>query len=129
MVGRCVCILMVLSLANGNTALAGAQGVTQSVPEIAALEPELEGYIETCTSTQSSLFMRSELLRFSAYGRAGVRAVLLHIGAVNPAELASGAKLPDLHSSKWIPELEPTLRSLVAAEVVMLTELLVARNQ
>jgi hippurate hydrolase len=62
---------------------------------------------------------------FSAYGRAGVRAVLLHIGAVNPAELASGAKLPDLHSPKWVPELEPTLRSLVAAEVVMLTELLV----
>jgi hippurate hydrolase len=63
---------------------------------------------------------------FSTYGRAGVRAVLLHIGAVNPAELASGAKLPDLHSPKWFPELEPTLRSLVAAEVVMLTELLVA---
>ena len=63
---------------------------------------------------------------FSAYGRAGVLAVLLHIGAVNPAELASGAKLPDLHSPKWVPELEPTLRSLVAAEVVMLTELLAA---
>jgi metal-dependent amidase/aminoacylase/carboxypeptidase family protein len=63
---------------------------------------------------------------FSAYGRAGVRAVLLHIGAVNPAEIASGAKLPDLHSPKWVPELEPTLRSLVAAEVVMLTELLAA---
>lgn len=63
---------------------------------------------------------------FSAYGRAGVRAVLLHIGAVNPEMLASGAKLPDLHSPKWFPELEPTLRSLVAAEVVMLTELLVA---
>jgi amidohydrolase len=61
---------------------------------------------------------------FSAYGRAGVRAVLVHIGAVNPSELASGAKLPDLHSPKWVPELEPTLRSLVAAEVVMLTELL-----
>jgi len=35
------------------------------------------------------------------------------------------AKLPDLHSPKWVPELEPTLLSLVAAEVVMLTELLV----
>ncbi len=43
MVGRCICILMVLSLANGNAALAGAQCVTQAVPEIAALEPELEG--------------------------------------------------------------------------------------
>src|SRR5690348_2557615 len=61
---------------------------------------------------------------FSAYGRAGVRSVLLHIGAVNPEALASGVKLPDLHSSLWHPELEPTLRSLVCAEVVMLTELL-----
>jgi hippurate hydrolase len=66
---------------------------------------------------------------FSAYGRAGVRAVLLHIGAVNPEVLASGTKHPDLHSPQWFPELEPTLRSLVAAEVVMLTELLVAPNQ
>lgn len=64
---------------------------------------------------------------FSVYGHAGVRAVLLHIGAVNPEALARGAKLPDLHSPQWHPELEPTLRSLVSAEVVMLTELLAPR--
>lgn len=61
---------------------------------------------------------------FSEYGRAGVRSVLLHIGAVNPARLDSGTNLPDLHSPQWLPELEPTLRSLVAAEVVMLSDLL-----
>jgi len=61
---------------------------------------------------------------FSQYGRAGVRAVLLHIGAVDPAELASGKRIPELHSPQWAPQLEPTLRSLVAAEVVMLTDLL-----
>jgi amidohydrolase len=61
---------------------------------------------------------------FSEYGRAGVHAVLLHIGSVNPATLASGGRLPDLHSPQWFPELEPTLRSLVAAEVVMLSDLL-----
>jgi hippurate hydrolase len=61
---------------------------------------------------------------FSQYGRAGVRAVLLHIGAVDPAELASGKIIPALHSPQWAPQLEPTLRSLVAAEVVMLTDLL-----
>jgi len=66
---------------------------------------------------------------FSEYGRAGVRAVLLHIGAVSPAVLATGAKHPDLHSPQWAPELEPTLRSLVAAEVVMLTDLLAAPGQ
>jgi hippurate hydrolase len=57
-----------------------------------------------------------------------VRAVLLHIGAVSPATLASSAKVPDLHSPQWFPELEPTLRSLVAAEVVMLTDLLEAHG-
>jgi len=36
------------------------------------------------------------------------------------------AKLPNLHSPKWVPKLGPTLLSLVAAEVVMPTELLVA---
>jgi len=60
---------------------------------------------------------------FSQYGRAGVTAVLLHIGAVDPKDLASGRKLPYLHSPLWAPQLEPTLRSLVAAEVVMLDEL------
>ena len=61
---------------------------------------------------------------FSQYGRAGVRSVLLHVGAVSPEDLASGRKLPYLHSSLWAPQLEPTLRSMVGAEVVMLTELL-----
>jgi len=66
---------------------------------------------------------------FSEYGRAGVPAVLLHIGAVSPATLESDAKVPDLHSPQWFPELEPTLRSLVAAEVVMLSDLLAAHGK
>ena len=61
---------------------------------------------------------------FSQYGRAGLSAVLLHIGAVNPAALAKGDKIPDLHSPFWAPELEPTLRALVSAEVIMLMNLL-----
>ncbi len=61
---------------------------------------------------------------FSQYGRAGVRSVLLHVGAVSPEDLASGRPLPYLHSPLWAPQLEPTLRSMVSAEVVMLTELL-----
>ncbi len=60
---------------------------------------------------------------FSQYGRAGVPSVLLHIGAVSPEDLASGRPLPYLHSALWAPQLEPTLRSMVAAEVVMLSEL------
>ena len=60
---------------------------------------------------------------FSQYGRAGVTSVLLHIGAVSPEDLASGRKLPYLHSPLWAPQLEPTLRAMLAAEVVMLDEL------
>jgi amidohydrolase len=61
---------------------------------------------------------------FSQYGRAGAKSLLLHIGAVDPAELASGKILPGLHSPQWAPQVEPTLRSMVAAEVVILTDLL-----
>ena len=75
---------------------------------------------------QSAIEMPAKMTSedFSAYGRAGVRAVLLHIGAVDPAALVSGTPLPDLHSPRWAPMLEPTLRALVTADVVMLSELL-----
>jgi metal-dependent amidase/aminoacylase/carboxypeptidase family protein len=61
---------------------------------------------------------------FSQYGRAGAKTVLMHIGAVDPADLASGKTLPGPHSPLWAPQVEPTLRSMVAAEVVVLTDLL-----
>jgi amidohydrolase len=61
---------------------------------------------------------------FSQYGRAGAKTVLLHIGAVDPNELASGKIIPGPHSLLWAPQLEPTLRSMVAAEAVILTDLL-----
>ena len=102
----------------------GAEAVYNDPEVTARLVAALRRDLGPDSAVEMPAKMTSE--DFSAYGRAGVRAVLLHIGAVNPAELASSAKLPDLHSPKWFPELEPTLRSLVAAEVVMLTELLVA---
>jgi hippurate hydrolase len=102
----------------------GAEAVYNDPEVTARLVAALRRDLGSDSAVEMPAKMTSE--DFSAYGRAGVRAVLLHIGAVNPAELASGSKLPDLHSPKWVPELEPTLRSLVAAEVVMLTELLVA---
>jgi len=43
MVNRCICMLMVLSLATGNSALADGARRVLAVPEIEALEPELEG--------------------------------------------------------------------------------------
>src|SRR5258708_6844801 len=43
MVSRCICMLIIWGLAIGNSALAAGAQRVQAVPEIAALEPELEG--------------------------------------------------------------------------------------
>ena len=67
---------------------------------------------------------------FSEYGRAGIPAVLLHIGAVNPARLAearrTGVAVPAPHSPEFLPELEPTLKGAVRAEIAALLDLLPA---
>lgn len=68
---------------------------------------------------------------FSEYGRAGVPAVLLHIGAVSPEKLAdarkTGVPVPAPHSPEWLPDLAPTLRGGVLAETRALLELLAPR--
>ena len=65
---------------------------------------------------------------FSEFGRAGVPAVLLHVGAINAARLAeskrTGVPVPAPHSPEWLPELEPTLKGAVRAEVAALLDLL-----
>jgi hippurate hydrolase len=64
---------------------------------------------------------------FAEYGLAGVPSALLHIGAVDAADLAksreTGIPLPAPHSSEWAPLLEPTLKGAIRAEVAALTEL------
>ncbi len=64
---------------------------------------------------------------FSEYGRAGVKAVLLHIG-VDPAKLAesrrTGIPVPAPHSPQWAPVREPTLKAAVQAETIALLDLL-----
>jgi hippurate hydrolase len=61
---------------------------------------------------------------FSAYGRAGVKAVLLHIGASDPEQLRDHGVVADLHSPRWLPKLHPTLDAMVNGEVAALRELL-----
>jgi len=65
---------------------------------------------------------------FAEYGLAGVPSVLLHIGAVNPANLAAarqtGIPVPAPHSPEWAPEREPTIKAALRAEVTALLELL-----
>jgi hippurate hydrolase len=65
---------------------------------------------------------------FSAYGRAGVKAVLLHIGASDPDQLREHGVVADLHSPRWLPKLHPTLEAMVDGEVAALRELLSSRQ-
>jgi hippurate hydrolase len=64
---------------------------------------------------------------FAEYGVAGVPSALLHIGAVNPVKLAearrTGVPVPAPHSPEWAPELQPTLKAAVRAEVAELLAL------
>ncbi len=65
---------------------------------------------------------------FAEYGRAGVPAVLLHVGAVAPARLEearrTGNPVPAPHSPEWLPALEPTLKGAIQAETAALVDLL-----
>ncbi|MBZ5627765.1 MAG: amidohydrolase [Acidobacteriia bacterium] len=65
---------------------------------------------------------------FSQYGLAGVPAILLHIGAVDPAKLAeskqSGKPLPAPHSPQWAPVFQPTVEAAIRAETAVLMDLL-----
>ena len=62
------------------------------------------------------------------FGRFGldhqIPAVLFHLGAVDAARLASGERIPGLHSSGFAPLPEPTLRTGVKAMTTMAMELL-----
>ena len=65
---------------------------------------------------------------FANYGQAGVKAVLLHVGAVEPGKLAAARKAgkypPGTHSPQWAPEFKPTVRSFIMAETAVLLDLL-----
>jgi hippurate hydrolase len=58
---------------------------------------------------------------FSLYGRAGVPAAMMWVGAVQPARFeqarAKGEALPGLHSAAFAPDPEPTISTAVAALV------------
>jgi hippurate hydrolase len=65
---------------------------------------------------------------FSQFGLAGVRAVLLHVGAVDAAKLEeskkTGVPVPSVHSPLWAPVHEPTIKAAIVAEAAILMDLL-----
>jgi len=65
---------------------------------------------------------------FSRYGMAGARAVMLRVGAVDPAKYAaakkSGEILPGLHTARFAPDLKPALHTAIETEVISLMDLM-----
>ncbi len=70
---------------------------------------------------------------FSEFGRAGIPSVLMFVGGVKPEKLdeaqRSGETLPSLHSSKWAPDLEPTMRTAILTEVSSALDLFSVKNR
>jgi metal-dependent amidase/aminoacylase/carboxypeptidase family protein len=85
----------------------------------------LRGALGDKNVTEMPAKMTSE--DFANYGLAGVKAVLLHVGAVDPAKLAaaqkSGVPLPGPHSPQWAPDFQPTVKAAIAAETAVLLDL------
>lgn len=65
---------------------------------------------------------------FSYFVNAGVKGVMLRIGAVEPATFAaaqkSGEILPGLHTARFAPDLKPSLQTAIETEVIALLDLM-----
>jgi hippurate hydrolase len=66
---------------------------------------------------------------FSQYGQQpGVKAILLHVGAVDAARLdaakKAGQPLPGTHSPQWAPDFRPTVVNTIKAETAILLDLM-----
>jgi amidohydrolase len=106
----------------GEYALVNDAGLTQRVA--AALLRELGP--ERVTDIPPEMVSED----FSEFQRAGVPALMLRVGAVErstyDAAMKSGAALPSLHSALFAPDREPTIKAVIAAEVIALRELMPA---
>jgi amidohydrolase len=65
---------------------------------------------------------------FAEFQLAGIPTLMLRVGAAEQAKydaaMKSGATLPSLHSSQFVPDREPTIKSAMTAEVLALRELM-----
>jgi hippurate hydrolase len=70
---------------------------------------------------------------FSQYGQQpGVKAILLHVGAVDAGRLAAAKKagqpLPGTHSPQWAPDFKPTVTNTIKAETAILLDLMAPKK-
>ena len=68
------------------------------------------------------LMVAEDFGRFSLDGK--IPSVMMHLGAVDAARLASGERIPGLHSSGWAPLPEPTIRTGVKGMTTIVLDLL-----
>ena len=65
---------------------------------------------------------------FSEFQRAGIPTLMLRVGATEPAvydkAMREGVTLPSLHSASFKPDLQPTLKAAITAELLTLRELM-----
>jgi amidohydrolase len=127
----------VMRIARAEAASAGAtREPTITTPEAGhvvvndpALTRRVAAALQKALGAQQVMEMPAKMTSedFAEYGRAGVPALLLHIGAVSPAKLAeakrTGVPVPAPHSPEWLPDLEPTLKAAVRGETVALLDL------
>lgn len=104
----------------------GADSVYNDPELTARAVKAIQGAIGAQNVVEMPAKMTSE--DFANYGKAGVKAVLLHVGAVEPGKLAAaraaGKYPPGTHSPQWAPDFKPTVRSFIAAETAILLDLL-----
>jgi hippurate hydrolase len=102
---------------------------TNSVYNEPALTNRMAGVIRNALGEQNVVEMPAKMTSedFANYGQAGVKAVLLHVGAVDAGKLAaaekSGMQLPGTHSPQWQPDFEPTVKATIASETAVLLDL------
>lgn len=90
-------------------------------PQLAArLEKVLQPVLGHSNVVDDQRRMVSE--DFGSFGAAAnIPSVLMFVGGVDPKRLEeakrTGETLPSLHSSKWAPDLEPTMRTAILTEV------------
>ena len=94
-----------------------------------ALTKRVAAALQKAIGTEKVIEMPAKMTSedFAEYGRAGVRSLLLHIGAVSPTKLTdakrTGVPVPAPHSPEWLPDLEPTLKGAIRGETVALLDL------
>jgi hippurate hydrolase len=103
----------------------GTESVYNDPELIKRLVPVLQGALGADKVVEMPPKMTSE--DFAVYGNAGVKAVLLHVGAVDKDRLAAAKKagqpLPGTHSPQWVPDFKPTVTATIKAETAILLDL------